>query len=90
MPGLKQADRIEYELLRKHLATHGYVPDSNTPELSRHITCSISFMLCVDDFGIKYVGKQHATQLLNDLKEQYDISIDQKGSLYYSLTIAWN
>ena len=47
-------------------------------------------MLCDDDFGNKYIGKYHATHLLNTLKEHYDISIDWKGDQYCGLTIAWN
>ena len=79
MLGLKQSGRILYERLKIHLATHGYVPAPKTPYLWRHITCSFSFMLCVGDFGSKYVGKQHATHLLNALKEQYDISVYWEG-----------
>ena len=90
IPSLKKSDRISYERLQNHLAAHGYVPAPKTPALWRHITHHISFMLCVDDFGIKYVGKQHLTHLLYSLKDQYDISIDWEGVSYCGLTIAWD
>ena len=72
------------------METHGYVPAPKTPVLYWHITRPISFVLCVDYVGIKYVGKQHAAHLLNASKEQYEISIDWKGDSYFGLTIAWN
>ena len=41
IPGLKKVDRIAYERLRKHLATHDYVPVPKTPVLRRDITHTI-------------------------------------------------
>jgi hypothetical protein len=37
---------------------------------------SISFTLVVDDFGVKYVGKEHAMHLITILKQSYEISED--------------
>jgi hypothetical protein len=42
----------------------------NTPGLWKHETVLITFSLVFDDFGIKYVGKEHAEHLINCLKEK--------------------
>ena len=48
------------------------------------------FTLVVDDFGIKYVGKEHAHHLLGILKEFYKIEEDWMGSLYCGITLDWH
>jgi hypothetical protein len=64
MPGLKQAGRIANDRLTIHLAKFGYRPVPVTPSLWTHDTCPVDFSLVVDDFGVKYVGKEHAMHLL--------------------------
>ena len=44
----------------------------------------------VDDFGVKYVGKDTADHLIQALKNLYTISIDWTGSLYCGITINWD
>ena len=44
----------------------------------------------VDDFGVKYVGKEHADHLLQLLKEKYEISEDWGGKKYIGLTFDWD
>ena len=69
--GLPQAGILANKLLRKRLDLHGYYECVNTPGLSRHPTRPIStFSLIVDDFGIKYFGKEHAEHLIKCLKEK--------------------
>ena len=65
--GLPQAGILANKLLRKWLKSHGYYECVNTPGLWRHATRPITFSLVVDDFGIKYVGKEHS----DHLKGQY-------------------
>jgi hypothetical protein len=60
MYGLKQAGLLANQLLQKRLAPFGYYPARHTPGLWLHKTRPISFTLIVDDFAVKYVGKQHA------------------------------
>ena len=43
----------------------------HTPGLWRHVSHPIPFTLVVDDFGVKYVGKNHADNLVNALKKKY-------------------
>jgi hypothetical protein len=62
----------------------------NTPGLSKHTTCPITFSLMVNDFGIKYVGKEHAEHLINCLQEDYKLTEDQIGNLYCNISLYWN
>jgi hypothetical protein len=57
MYGLKQAGLLVNQL---HPARH-------TPGLWLHKTRPVSFTLVVDDFAVKYVGKQHAEHLWHAL-----------------------
>jgi len=43
-----------------------------------------------DDFGIKYVGREHAEHLLATLEEHYTISMDWTGSTYLGLMLDWD
>jgi hypothetical protein len=69
MYGFPQAGILAQELLEKRLNKHGYCQSLVTPGLWRHDFCPISFTLCVDDFGIKYVGREHVEHLSGILKE---------------------
>jgi hypothetical protein len=60
MYGLKQAGLLANQLLQNRLAPFRYYPTRHTPGLWLHKTQPISFTLVVDDFAVKYVGKQHA------------------------------
>ena len=90
MYGLPQVGILANKLLRKNLAPHGYYEMPHTPGLWKHISRPISFTLVVDDFGVKYVGKQHAIHLTNALKTTYQISEDWDGSLYCGIKLKWN
>ena len=51
----------------------------------------MQFSLVVDDFGVKYVGKEHADHLIKTLEGHYDkISVDWEGKLYCGITLEWN
>jgi hypothetical protein len=66
--GLPQAGIIANNLLRKHLLPNRYFKCTNTPGLWKHSTPPILFTLAVEDFGIKYVGKEHAEHLIKCIK----------------------
>jgi hypothetical protein len=74
--GLPQAGILTNKLLRKRLAPHGYYECINTPGLWRHKWRPITFTLVVDDFGVKYVGKEHADHLVASLKTKYKLVED--------------
>jgi hypothetical protein len=67
MYGLKQAGLLANQLLQTRLAPFGYYPARHTPGLWLHKTRPISFTLIVDNFAVKYVGKQHGEHLWNAL-----------------------
>jgi hypothetical protein len=72
--GLPQAGILVQELLKKCLNKHGYRQSPITPGLWRHNFCPISFTLCVDNFGIKYVSPELVEHLSGILKEHYKCS----------------
>jgi len=90
MYGLPQAGILANKLLEKRLSHHGYYPTKHTPGFWRHKTRPISFCLVVDDFGIQYVGREHAHHLLAALKENYEITIDWEATLYLGITLTWD
>ena len=90
MYGLPQAGILANKLLKERLLQNGYFEVPHTPGLFRHKTRPVWFTLVVDDFGIKYVGKEHAQHLLGVLKEFYEIEEDWMGSLYCDITLDWH
>ena len=90
IPCLKQAGKVANDRLKHHLAKFGYYPAPRTPALWLHKTRQISFTLCVDDFGIKYVTRTDAEHLLNCLRKLYEISVDWSGKNYIGLTLKWD
>ena len=87
MYGLPQAGILAQELLEKCLNKHGYRQSPITPGLWRHDFCPISFTLCVDNFGIKYIGREHVEHLSGILKEQNKCSQAWSGARYLGMTI---
>jgi len=60
MYGFPQAGLLANELLEKRFNEHGYHQSKLVPGLWKHEWRLIQFTLVVDDFGVKYVGKEHA------------------------------
>ena len=71
MYGLPQAGILAQKLLEKRLNEHGYFQSKTTPGLWTHKWRPICFTLVVDDFGVKYVGREHAEHLLKVIKDNY-------------------
>ncbi len=71
MYGLPQAGILAQELLEKRLNKHGYCQSPLTPGLWWHSYRPISFTLCMDNFGIKYIGREHAKHLASILSKHY-------------------
>jgi hypothetical protein len=71
MYGLPQASIIAQQLLEERLQKNGYHQSQATPGLWKHDTCPISFSLVVDDFGVKYVGKENTQHLLDTVRQYY-------------------
>jgi hypothetical protein len=60
------------------------------PGLWKHDTRPIQFTLVVNDFGVKYVGEEHAQHLKNALKEHYKLTCDWTGKRYIGITLDWD
>ena len=87
--GLKEAGILAFNYVIENLALHGYRPVKYTAGLWEHKKRNTNFLLCVDDFGIKCDNQDDLDHLLNTLQKKYEISIDQPGRNYISLTIEW-
>jgi Reverse transcriptase (RNA-dependent DNA polymerase) len=90
MYGLPQAGRIANDALVPFLATKGYHQSKHTNGLFRHETRPIAFTLIVDNFGIKYEGKEHTQHLIDTLTQKYRITQDWTGTLYCGITLHWD
>ena len=90
MYGLPQAGLLAQELIEQRLMKHRYTQSKVTTGFWTHSLCPISFTLVVDDFEVKYVGKEHAEHLVRVFKEKYEISEDWEGKKYISLTFDWD
>ena len=90
MYGLPHAGIMAQKLLEERLNEKGYFQSKICPGFWKHESLPISFTLCVDDFCVKYVGKEHAQHLLAALEEHYTISEDWTGNRYLGLTLDWD
>jgi hypothetical protein len=90
MYGLKQAGLLANQLLQTRLAPFGYYPARHTPGLWLHKTRPIAFSLVVDDFTVKYIGKQHADHLRNALLKIYELTTDWESKVYGGMTLKRN
>ena len=63
-------------IIRKLFNNHGNEQSLYTPGFGTQKWKPIFFTLVVDDFGVKYVIKQHTDHLVNALTEYFEISQD--------------
>jgi hypothetical protein len=90
MYGLPQAGIIAQELLKEQLKKTGCTQSKFTPGYWKHEWCPISFTLVVDNFGVKYIGKEHVMHLIRVLKEHYEVEEDWEGTRYLGITMNWD
>jgi hypothetical protein len=88
--GLKQAGLLANQLLQQILAHYCYYPSRHTPVLWLHNKRSIALPLVVDDFAVKYVGKDNTHQFRNALLHHYEITTDWGGTVYSGMTLKWD
>jgi len=74
MYGLPQAGSLANKLLNEHLEPHGYREVPHTPGLWKHDIRPVQFSLVVDDFHVKYVGRENDEHLIQS---------------YYNSTTSW-
>jgi hypothetical protein len=82
MFGLPQARIIAQELLAKRLKEHRCNQSKTTPGLWTHEWHQITFSLVVDNFGVKYIGEEHAQHLIQVVQKYYMCLFEKKGERY--------
>ena len=87
MYGLPQAGILANKILKERLKLHNYYKVLHTPGLFTHKQRPIWFTLTVDDFGVKYIGREHTEHLMTVLKKHCKMEEDWKGELYYGITL---
>ena len=90
MYGLPQSGLLANELLEKRLNEKGYKQSKLVPGLWKHKWRPIQFTLVVDDFGVKYVGQEHALHLQETLEQHYKVTKDWSGKRYIGITLDWD
>ena len=91
MYGLPHAGILAQNFLEERLELHGYTQSDKTPGFWSHTWRPINFTLIVDNFGVKYVGEEHANHLLKVLKEHYVVDEHWEDSQKYcGITMDWD
>jgi hypothetical protein len=90
MHGLKEAGVLAFNQLVKKLAPHGCAPMPFTPGLWRHKTKRTTFVLCVDDFGVKCFTKDDALHLIHAPEASCSLTIDWDGKPCCGLNLDWH
>ena len=90
MYGPPQGGIIAQELLEERLKKVGYTQSKLTSGYWKHKWRPISFILVVDDFGVKYIGKEHVMHLIKMLKQHYEVEEDWEGQQYLGITLVWD
>lgn len=90
MHSLKQAGKLAYDDLVKHLKPHGYERAMRTPGLWTYKHSKLTFTLIADDFGIKYADLTQAQHLITALKEKHEVTVDWTGTLHAGATLQWD
>ena len=89
MPGLKQAARLANERLVNQLAPYGYAPVQHTPSLGKYESNGILFDLVLDDFRIKSISQAATNNLIQALRDKYQITIDPSGTKFLGFVLDW-
>ena len=87
MYGLLHSGILDQELLEKRLNTNGYRQSTLNTGFWRHAWRPILFTLCVDDFGVKFSGKEHVDHLIKTIHENYTVSTYWEGTRYLSMNL---
>ena len=87
---LPQSGRLENDLLLTCLEKTGYFEAATIPGLWCHKWPPIQSVLLVDDFGIEYVGKEHALHLLKTLEVDYKITTYLERTKFAGTDLTWD
>jgi hypothetical protein len=86
MYGLKEAGQLSNRRLVSLLSSFGFI-ETSTPCLFRHLTRPISFVLVVDDFGVKYHSKVDFDFLVSALSSLYQVKAHPVASQFLGLAL---
>jgi hypothetical protein len=95
---LPQAGILANNYLEKQLNKYGFYQSNYTNGLWIHKTRPIQFVLCVDDFGVKYVNEEDVEHLkqaltadnLETKKPMFEITADMEGKRFCGFTMDWD
>ena len=74
MYGLPQSELLANELLENRLNKRGYCQSKLVPGILKHDWRPVQFTLVVGNFGVNYVGKEHALHLKQKIEEKYTVT----------------
>ena len=60
------------------------------PGLWKHNSNDVMFVLIVDDFGIKYIGKENALHFINAVRDKYNVEVNWEGNKLCGINLHWN
>ena len=86
MYGLIEAGQLSNRRLVSLLSSFGFI-ETATPCLFRHLTRPISFVLVVDDFGVKYHSKVDFDFLVSALSSLYQVKAHPVASQFLGLAL---
>ena len=84
---LLQVGKLVYKQLINHLVPCSYALVNFTVGLQTNNKLNITFILVVDDFGIKYIDIKNLNYLDIVLENRYAIIINYISSLYISMIL---
>ena len=90
MYGIPQEVRIAHDDLVKKLGPYGYHPSRKTIGLWTYKNWPIKFTLVVDDFGVKYLGKENSLHLKAVLEYKYTVTTYWVDKLYIGIALKWD
>jgi hypothetical protein len=87
---LPQAGILANNLHLSCLEAKDFYEATSTPGLWHHKWRPIQFCLIINDFGVKYVGSDHFTYLLNILKKFHGVQYNMAGDKFAGMDIELN
>ena len=84
--GLKESGKLSNNMLVPLLHKFGFV-ETPTPCLFRHLTRPITFVLVVDDFGVKYQNRDDFDYLVQALSSCYHVKAHPLAHKFLGFTI---
>ena len=87
--GHPEAGRLSQKKLIKHLNANGYY-ETNTTMLFRHESRNITFILCVDDFLVKWTNEQDYEHFTGILEQVYPIKKQLVANNYIGFNIDYD